>query len=186
MRLSKGATVGLVAVTVLVTAGTGFAAFTSSAYVQAHGAAGTLGPLVWGPTPGYGGFGGNDVCNAVQATTNSPGDTLTLTAGNLIPGDICSYGDTLSNLGNLPATVTEQITSANGGLCAVLSYGDNFFTPSVVVGSGGQTSSLSHVIPADSSSFQWEGFISLSYTASNSYQYQSCDFVVTLTGTAGT
>jgi hypothetical protein len=185
VRLTKGATIGLVAVAVLVTAGTGFAAFTSTAYVGGSARTGNLGPLTWGLSPAYGGFAPNDVCTAVTGTTTNPDDTLFLTADYLLPGDICSYGDSLSNAGSLPAGVTEQITSASGPLCAVLVFGDNFFSPSVTIGSGGQTSTLSHVVPA-TGSIQWEGFIHLPSSAGSSYEGTSCNFVVTLTGTAGT
>jgi hypothetical protein len=185
VRLSRSATAGLLAVTLVVTAGTGFAAFTGTAYLSGHAAAGTLGPLVWGPSPAYGGFAPNDVCTAVRTTTTLAGDTLDLTAGNLAPGDICAYGDSLSNGGSLPATTTEQISSASGGLCAVLTFGDNFFSPSVVIGSGGQTSSQPHTIPADGS-IQWAGFLSLAPGAGIAYSGESCSFVVTVTGSAGT
>lgn len=185
MHLTKGLTAGLVAVTLLVTVGTGFAAFTANAYVNGSARAGTLGPLTWGPSPAYGGFAPNDVCTADVGATNAPSDTLFLTADNLAPGDICSFGDSLSNGGSLPATVSEKITSASGGLCAVLFFGDNFFNPSVLIGPGGQTSTLTHVVPAGSF-IQWEGFIHFSHSAGNAYQGLSCHFVVTLTGTAGT
>ncbi|HTT44746.1 MAG TPA: hypothetical protein VMH38_01860 [Thermoplasmata archaeon] len=185
MRWTKAATTGLVTLAALLAVGTGFAAFTTSAFVQGQGQAGTLGPLVWGPSPAYGGFAANDNCFADRGTTTSAGDTLYLTAGNLAPGDICSYGDNLNNLGSLPASVSEQVTSASGGLCSVLAFGDNFFSPSVVIGGGGQTSTLSHVVPAGSY-IQWAGFIHLLPGASSRDQGLSCTFEVTLTGTAGT
>ena len=185
MRRTRAAMTGLVTLAALLAVGTGFAAFTSSAYIQGTGAAGTLGPLVWGPSPAYGGFATNDICAADRGTTSSAGDTLFLTAGNLAPGDICSYGDSLNNLGSLPATVSERITSASGGLCAVLAFGDNFFSPSVVIGAGGQTSALTHVVPAGSY-IQWAGFIHLLPTAGSGHLGQTCSFQVTLTGTAGT
>lgn len=185
MRLSRSVTVALLAVAVLVTAGTGFAAFASNAYLNGTARAGMVGPLVWGPDPTPTSFAPNDVCSVVRSMTTLPGDTLELTASNLAPGDVCAYGDYLANGGSLPATASEQITWAEGALCAVLSYGDSFFSPSVVIANGGQTSLLSHVIPAGGS-IQWAGFLSLSPGAGPAYQDASCNFVVTITGAAGT
>lgn len=185
MRHTKVALAALAVLAVCFTAGTGFAAFTSSAYVNGQGQAGTEGPLVWGSEPAFGGYAANDVCNAVRTTTNSPGDTLVLTAGNLAPGDLCSYGDSLKNLGSLPAHAHEKVTSATGGLCAVLTFGDNFFSPSIVVGSGGQTGAVTHTLSAGGH-IQWAGFIELASGAGNAYQGSSCTFVVTVTGSVGT
>ncbi len=186
MRLTKAATTGLVVVAVLATVGTGFAAFTTAAYVDGGARAGTLGPLVWGPDPAYGGFEPNDVCFAsLGPATHLPDDTLYLTADTLLPGDICSYGDTLTNLGSIPATVSEQVTSVSGALCGVLVFGDNFFSPAVTIGEGGQTSAETHVVPA-TGSIQWAGFIHLLPSASNLGAGENCTFVVTLTGSAGT
>ncbi len=183
--MGKPWVLGLLAVVAVVAVGgIGFGAFTSSAYVQVQATTGTVGPLVWGPSPAYGGFAANDVCSAVRGTTSSAGDTLFLTASNLAPGDICSYGDSLSNLGSLPAVVGEQVTSASGTLCPVVAFGDNFFSPSTLIGSGGQVSALQHTVPA-SSYIQWAGFVHLLPSAGNSYEGGSCTFVVTLTGTAG-
>jgi hypothetical protein len=184
MRLSRAATAGLVVLAVVAIAGTGFAAFTSTAYVNGSAVAGTLGPMIWGPDPAYGGFQPNDVCDASVGTTHITSDTLFLTASNFLPGDICSYGDNLNNLGSLPATVSEQITSASGSLCTYLAFGDNFFSPAVTIGSGGQTSGLTHTIPAGSY-IQWAGFIHLLPSTPPSVG-GSCAFTVTLTGTAGT
>ncbi len=185
MQLSRAATMGLVAVAVLAMAGTGFAAFTATAYLNGSGSAGTVGPLVWGPNPSPAGFAPNDVCTVERTSTSLPGDTLDLVAGNLAPGDVCAYGDSLTNEGSLPASTTEQITLASGGLCGYLIFADNFFTPSVVVGAGGQTATLSHVIAAGGN-IQWAGFISLSSSAGPSVMGESCDFMVTVTGAAGT
>jgi hypothetical protein len=177
--------VAIVALAAIATAGTGFAAFTSSAFINASGEAGTVGPLVWGPSPAYGGFAPNDLCTASVGTTNHAGDTLYLTAGNLAPGDICSYGDTLHNLGSLPAATSERITSASGALCAVLAFGDNFFSPSIVIAGGGEPSTVPHTIAAGGD-IQWAGFLHLLPSAGNAYGGQSCSFVVTVTGSAGT
>ncbi len=185
MRLTR-ATTGLVVVAVLATVGTGFAAFTTSAYIDGGARAGTFGPLVWGSQPAYGGFEPNDVCYAsLGPATHFPDDTLYLTASVLLPGDICSYGDTLTNLGSIPANVSEQITSVSGILCGMTVFGDNFFSPAVTIGEGGQTSALSHVVPA-TSSIQWAGFIHLLPTATDLSSGENCTFVVTLSASAGT
>lgn len=186
MRISKPGAAALAILAVLVTAGTGFAAFTTSAYIQGSAQAGTVGPLVWGAGPSSTGLYANDNCSASVGQTTSPSDTLFLTAGNLAPGDICSYGDQLANDGTLPAVVTEQITSASGGLCSELAFGDKAFHPAAVtVGSGGQTGSVGYTIGADSY-VQWAGFVHLLPNAGSAALGQTCSFVVTLTGTAGT
>ncbi|MGC2288515.1 MAG: hypothetical protein WA688_01480 [Thermoplasmata archaeon] len=184
MRL-KAATAGLVAVALLVTAGTGFAAFTSSAYVNGTATAGTLGPLVWGTSPTQSESAASVVCGATLGSTLVSGDTLVLTAGNLAPGQECSYADTIDNMGSLPAAATEQVTYASGTLCAVLVYQDTFFSPPTTIGTGGQTGPMSNIVPPGPA-FVWGGDIRLSGSASNAYQDTSCSFTVTLTGTAGT
>lgn len=184
MRL-KAVMAGLACLAILVSAGTGFAAFTSVAYLNGSAGAGTLGPLVWGPSPTHSESAGNDVCTATTGKTVTAGDTLLLSATNLLPGDECTYADTLTNLGSLPATGTEQITGASGTLCAVTVFQDNFFSPSTTVGSGGQIGATTNVV-TPSTPFLWGGDIRLSTSAGNAYQDTSCSFMVTLTGTAGT
>ncbi len=184
MRIPRLVLLGVVLATTVATFGVGFAAFTSSAYVNGQGTAGTLGPLTWGTGPTYGGFGSAQ-CSATVGETNSPSDTIYLTAGNLAPSSFCSYGDDLYNAGSLPANVTEQVTSASGTLCAVLYYEDPMFDPATLIGSGGQVSPNYLIVPADSY-VPWEGTIYLSADAGNAYQGTSCAFQITLTGTAGT
>ncbi|MGD1100151.1 MAG: hypothetical protein ABR888_07430 [Thermoplasmata archaeon] len=184
MRSTKAMTVGLIAVAVLATAGTGFAAFTSSAFVNGSASAGTLGPMAWGSEPASAGLSSYSSCLATVSTTSSPSDTLDLVAGNLAPGDLCSFGDSLHNAGSLPALASETITSTSGDLCAVTVFSDSFFTPSTLVGAGGETGALAHTVPAGSS-IQWAGFIQLSPTAGNAYSDTSCGFSITLTGSVG-
>ncbi len=119
-----------------------------------------------------------------MGTTHITSDTLFLSASDFLPGDICSYGDNLNNLGSLPASVSEQITSASGPLCAYVAFGDNFFSPAITIGAGGQTSALMHTVPAGSY-IQWAGFIHLLPSTPPSVG-GTCAFTVTLTGTAGT
>ena len=179
-----GSVLAIVAVFTVV--GTGYAAFASSAYLNGSASAGTLGPLVWGPEPGAGGYESYNVCTVTVGTTTQTGDTLFLTASNLAPGDICSYGDSLANLGSLPAVAGEVVTHSSGGLCSALAYGDNFFSPSIVLGPGGQTSPLTHSISANGGiPLQWEGFVHFLPNSGNGYSGQSCAFTITLTASAG-
>lgn len=174
----------LVVFALVLTAGTGYAAFTASAFIGGTAQAGTLGPLTWGPPTAHG-YGSYDSCTVSIQPGAPTNGVLDLYANNLAPGDFCGYSATLSNAGNLPATVTETITSASGGLCAVLIYSDNGFTPGVTIGAGGQTGGTSFVVPA-SGDISWGGTILLPSDASGVYGGQSCDFEVTLTGSAGT
>jgi len=184
VRLTRASTTGLVIVAVLLTAGTGFAAFTAQAYVNGNAAAGTLGPLVWNPGPTASGFGGG-TCTVVRGMTNAPDDTLLLTAGNLAPGASCTYGDALTNQGSLPAAVSETITYANGALCSVLFYGDTFFSSAIAIGEGGQTSTTPVPAIGAHAEMNWAGTITLPSGTPTSYMGDTCDFTVTVTGTAG-
>lgn len=186
MRRTKAATSGLVILAVLLTAGAGFAAFTSSAYINITVSSGTLGPLVWGSSPQAFAYASNDHCSVTRTTTTNPGDTLILTASGLLPGDFCTFTDTLRNLGSIPATTTGLISPASGPLCAALIYGDNFFNPSVTVGAGGETGSSTQVLSAGGlHPLPWGGTLALPYTMPSS-DAGSCTFMVTLTGSAGT
>jgi hypothetical protein len=180
----KAAMAGLVAVAILVTAGTGFAAFTSSSYLNGSTTAGTLGPLIWGPSPTNSESAPSLGCGATVGKTVIAGDTLQLTATNLDPDEECTYEDTINNMGSLPATATEQVTYASGTLCAVLVFQDNFFSPATTIGTGGQTGATTNTIPTGPA-FVWGGDIRLAESVSNTYQDTSCSFTVTLTGTAG-
>ena len=184
MRFPRWVAAALIGVTILAAGGTGFAAFTTSAFVNGSASAGTLGPLTWGDSPVSSWSASNDVCSASVGTTDSSGDTLILSATNLAPGDYCGFADTLYNAGSLPAAATESITSASGGLCSQVQFGDVFFSPSVTIGAGGQTGAQSKTLPADSAII-WEGTIAFSSSASNAFEDSSCSFQATLTGTAG-
>jgi hypothetical protein len=181
----KAATAGLIGLAILVCAGTGFAAFSSVAYLNGSTTAGTLGPLVWGSSPTHLASAANDVCGATTGNTVAAGDTLILSAGNLAPGDECTFEDSLNNMGTIPATATEQVTSASGGLCAVTVFQDNFFSPSTTIGSGGQTGATTNTV-SPGPTFVWGGDIQLAVGTGDGYQDMSCMFMITLTGTAGT
>lgn len=145
--------------------------------------AGTLGPITWGSSSAHG-FGSGIVCSTSVGKTVLPLDTLYLTASNLVPGNFCGYSAFLQNGGNLPATVTEQITSASGGLCGALIYSDNAFTSGVPITSGA-TGSLSYLIPAEGS-FPWGATLYFeSPPPPGSFSGTTCSFTVTLTGSAG-
>lgn len=185
MRRTRTVWAALAVLAVLAVSGTGFAAFTTGAYLHGNDAAGTLGPLVWGPNPTATAFGTNDVCNATVGTTMTPSDTIFLNATGLIPGDFCTYSDTLSNLGSIPAKTTGTVTYASGSLCAVLVYADTIsFNPSTVIGSGGQVGAHSTNIHAHGS-VNWGGTISLPMSVGNAYQGTSCHFQITISASAG-
>lgn len=178
--------VPLIAIAILavaVCAGTGYAAFTASAYVNGTATAGTLGPLTWGSYSAHG-YGVDIVCSDSTGETSLPLDTLYLTASNLVPGTFCGYAADIANHGSLPATVTEQITSASGGLCGALIYSDNAFTSGVPITSGA-VGSLSFVVPGEGS-LAWGATLYFpSPPPPGSLSGATCSFMVTLTGSAG-
>ncbi len=119
---------GLVAVVAVVAVGgIGFAAFTTSAYINATAQAGTLGPLYWSdasepaPTESF------DACNSFITTTLNTSDTFDFTAGNLAPGDSCTFSANLNNGGSIPAAVSITSTSDVGAGCSVTYTFDNWF-----------------------------------------------------------
>ena len=185
MRPSKAVMVGLVVASVIAIGGTGFAAFTSTAYISATGTAGTVGPLTWGTghslVYGKGGIGSNYVtCSA----SVGPSNHLYLSANNLGPGDFCYYADSLNNAGSLPAVPSEAIGTSSGSACSSMYYGDNVFSPEIIVGSGGQTAGPNSAWTIPAYGLQdWVMIIQLSPYAGGSGG-GSCGFLVTVTGTA--
>jgi len=183
MTRTRVPAVAIAVLAIVAASGTGYAAFTASAYIGGEAAAGTLGPLTWGSYAAYG-YGNDLTCSASTGATVLPLDTLDLVASNLVPGELCGYAADVDNHGSLPALVTERITSASGGLCSQLVFSDLGFTPGAPI-SLGATGSNSWSISGDSS-VPWGGSIYLPSSASGAYVGLSCDFTVTLTGTAGT
>lgn len=115
---------GLVTVAVVLAAsGIGFAAFTSSAYINGSGTAGTF-YLYWS-SPGASGSASYNICPVgVISTTTNTSDTLTISASNLAPGDYCTFTADLNDGGSLPGQVWDQITSVSGA--CYWFYIDNF------------------------------------------------------------
>lgn len=180
-RIPAGA---LALLTVLLVAGTGFAAFTTTVSVQGSASAGTLGPFYWGATPTSNGFGTYSACSDSTSTTHSSDDTLNVVATNLAPGDLCGYSADLYNPGSLPAYVNETLSSTSGSLCAELDFSSNGFTPGVTIGAGGQTGSTNYLVPANGH-IPWGGTIYLPSTADDSVMGGTCTFTVSVTGSAG-
>ena len=99
------------AITLVAVGGMGFAAFTSTATINATATTGSIN-LAWTPvgTPNVG--AGTLILTNTSYTTCTSSVTsslVTITAGNLAPGDSCTisttYGLLLSNTGSIPATV---------------------------------------------------------------------------------
>jgi hypothetical protein len=123
--MAKRWLVGLVAVVAVVAVGgIGFAAFTSSAYITANGNAGNF-YLFWNGISGTGSQSYVTCTGAVSTTTNTS-DTLTVNAGNLAPGDYCTFTSQLKDGGSLPGNVYDAVVSASGTGGCVWFYNDNF------------------------------------------------------------
>jgi hypothetical protein len=175
--------IGVVAVVAMfAVGGIGFAAFTSSAYINGSATAGTLGPLYWthGDPTGSESF---DHCSAVIGTTFNSSDTLNFGASNLAPGDYCSYQAHLHNAGSIPANVYAEVTSTSGSFCGYTTLYDTFAGWS----QPGETYGTSYgplTISAGGALFYQAqmGFIP---PAGNEWQGQTCTFTVTFTATAG-
>jgi len=175
--------VGLVAiVAVVAVGGIGFAAFTTSAYVNGNAQAGTFGPLYWthGDPTGSESF---DKCSASIGSTLNTSDTLNLGAGNLAPGDYCSYQAHLHNAGSIPAQVYAEVTSYSGALCSTTTLYDTFAGWSQPGETYGTTYGPIAIGAGGSLFYQAQlGFIP---AGDNSDQGQSCTFTVTFTATVG-
>jgi nitrate reductase NapE component len=116
---------GLVAiVAVVAVGGIGFAAFTTSAYINGTASAGTF-VLAWeGPASGTGSASYNTCGTPYATTTTNSSDTLQLSAGNLAPGDYCTFTAVLADVGTLPGVVSDAVVSASGS--CVWFFNDNF------------------------------------------------------------
>jgi hypothetical protein len=108
---------------VVAVSGIGFAAFTSSAYINGSAAAGTF-YLYWS-NPGASGSQPYNVCPVGTITsTSNESDTLVISASNLAPGDYCTFTATLNDGGSLPGQVWDSITSLSASCWWF--YSDNF------------------------------------------------------------
>jgi len=95
-------------VAVVAVGGIGFATFTANAYVNGNAQAGYL-QLQWGAEPASTPSASYVACSAVVGQTTTAGDTLTVYASNLAPGDSCNFADSLNDVGTLPGTTYAQL-----------------------------------------------------------------------------
>jgi len=128
--ITKTMVISLFALSLLAVTGIGYAAFTSSAYITGNATAGTIGPLSWNL--------GATACTSSYNTASfagSSGNSLVISAGNLGPGDYCTFQVSLSNAGSLPGTLSFPGASCSpitgGAVCADFGYSDGSF-PSTI------------------------------------------------------
>jgi len=165
-------------VAVVAVGGIGFAAFTSSAYINATGTAGQF-QLYWsgagtatGSAPTY------NVCSDYITSNPNASDTLVVSASALAPGDSCTYSDLQLNVyGNLPGSVSPEVTTAYGSGCGVMSFHDNFGYEQYGV-------PLAPLPISPSSPITYSATLTLFSGLGNTYQGAGCTFVVTFSGTA--
>ena len=184
--------VGLaVVVAVVAVGGVGFAAFTTTAYLQGSAQAGQLGPLTWSNLGNPVGNHSYNKCSISTTNYTSGGstqDTLVLTAKNQAPGDWCQFKAHLNNLGTIPAEVYANLTCYSGGMCGNTSLYDNFagwYQPGETYG---------HVygplLIKAGSYLKYDAEILLGGPGlppvGNSYENGLCSFTVTFWATAGT
>jgi hypothetical protein len=121
---NRGLMVLATVVAVVAVGGIGFAAFTTTAYVNGYAQAGSLN-LFWTnagePTPSS----SYVTCTAAITMTSTASDTLAITATNLAPGDQCKFTATLNNGGNIPANVYDQLSLVPVVVCNWYIF-DNF------------------------------------------------------------
>jgi hypothetical protein len=181
MRLTKTAMASLAVVAAVAVVGTGFAAYTAGAYVNASGQAGTVG-LQWGLT----GAVPPVLCTESLYSHFALRDSLNLSVNGANSGQLCVFGATLHNTGNLPAVATETITSTNGAaLCGYVTILDLAFThvPPITVNNVGAVGPSTYGLNAHQT-IVWVGSIGLENNIPNALQGTTCDFTVTVTGTA--
>lgn len=167
--ITKTTVVALFALSLLAFTGIGYAAFTTTTSINVTATAGTVGPLDWSagaaaPSTSYG------VCTVGGG--GGGGAPMTITMSALAPGDSCTVTATLTNTGNIPASLSDALTSCNdygSGLCSYLGYTDNL--------AGGYLSAGG----------SWTGFsatITLSSGTPTGYQGYSAVFTITVTGSS--
>jgi hypothetical protein len=171
---------GLVAVVAFVAVGgLGFAAFTTSAYINGSAGAGTF-QLQWqGPATGTPSASYVSCITPYATTTTNASDTLVLSAGNLAPGDYCVFTAQLVDIGTLPGNTYDFITSV-AGPCSWF-FSDNY---------GGHTAPPVPETPlgplgiTPSSPISYSATLGLWAGQGNACQGATLTFSVTVTGTA--
>ena len=176
---------GMVAVVALVAVGgIGFAAFSTSAYLNGAASAGTLGPLTWSNLGTTTTSSAYVTCTVVTGTQTNTSDTLVVTVGNLAPGDLCQFSGDLNNGGSIPANVYSLVTcydQTTGG-CTVTSLYDNF-----APAGAGESYGIQYgpITISSGSPLAYSGTVQLTPGLGNAYQGATCTFTVTFTATAG-
>ena len=178
--MGKRWVMGLVAmVAVVAVGGIGFAAFTTSAYINGGANAGTF-QLQWqGPTSGVGSQTYNTCPAPTGSTMTNTSDTLTLTAGNLAPGDYCTFNAVLADVGTLPGQTYDSITAVSGACYWFFSdnYGGHAAPPV-------PETPLGPLSIAPGSPIAYSATLGLYGDQGNGCQGASLSFTVQVTGTA--
>ena len=172
------------AIAIVAVGGIGFAAFTTTATVSGNGSAGSV-QLTW--TAGAATFCSESVNTYTDVVSTGyvyyPGDTLILSAGNLAPGDYCTFSATINNVGSLPVTVTGAApTGFSGAACSAIYYGDSISGGGGAGSPFGTYSTSSPTVAAYGGTTSFTASIGLGSGAGNSYEGTGCSFTVTLTG----
>ena len=107
---------GVLAVAALV--GVGYSAFTATATVNGTATAGTAEITVSSPAAGTCGYvGGGPAPGGFSFAENHALTVLTVGLSNLVPGGICSFSFTVTNVGTVPVVLSDQLNETSG-ICA--------------------------------------------------------------------
>jgi hypothetical protein len=163
--MTKTVAISLFAASLLVLGGIGYAAFTSTSTINVTANAGTF-SLGWWGMGVYATTSTYDTC-----TPSVSGSVLTVTVGNMAPGDECIITGYVTDTGTLPGTVAAGVpgpcNDGGSGMCGYVGYYDN----------GGWT-----VTPLAGGAYT--GTFTFSGSAPDSLQGAWATFTVTLAGTA--
>lgn len=159
---------GLAVIAIVATAGLGYAAFTSSVYVNGSASAGSLDLLIISVTqttgPSY----------ISTTTTTLPAASVWVWMNNFGPGDTADFAVAIKNFGTLPGTFSVPLDSA-------------IYSSSTTCPSGGGLVSGVPVSIAPGATITVTYFVSASPLLGSSCADQEIGvFVMSLTATAGT
>jgi len=157
----------LVPLMLILVAGFGYAAFTSTITESVTATAGTVNIYFTGTPSTTVSHSNYMTCNA---SISADGKTLTVRASNFAPGDTATVTFQIVNSGSLPANLSESISPTN---ISPFTYSDSISTGRVAsIGAGGATVTVTATI-------------TLPAGTGNDYQGKSVSFNVTITATAG-
>ena len=106
----------------------------------------------------------------VTCTLGLTPSTLTVVAGNMAPGAVCTFSGVLANVGHEGVTLTETVSISEPHKCQKFVYSDNIpHTPARQLSAG--------------ATYSFQGTISLSSSAGNTCQGAMATIAVTITGT---